>query len=653
MAWGSLSGGMAMDVLLRLRGAAEYIGQMEAASKAQLDFARKTRAAAMATQQLTRRTWLQNQALFTLRRYAFYGTLAVTGLAVEIVRLGFSYQNALQTSRVALAPVITSTGALNRELQELYGIAALSPFLFKDTVVAFRQMYAAFHPLGISVEFTNKTIQALIDALSYAGRTTPSALNRVSVALQHMAFLGRLNGQTVLQLARDGLPIYAALHKQLGLTADQMHRIGDLGIDSQTALRALIRYINTTPGYMGAALRQANQTLSGSWAQFRDILSQAAGGTVAGSFTGLHRILFGINKELAPLIQRQKPIGMLDLVNAIDHQLTPSTHIIINSFQFLKGVIQGLAFQFVALATVLRFFLYPLNLILGATRANTIAFRLLGVITSFLITLWIIGRIVALRQALALDAMIFKTFVLAAATKILAIANLDLDTILLTVMYKYEAMSAMIFGRLIPAFTTWIAEMWAAVPPLTAINILTGVGIFLAVAAAIALLAIYWKTWTHWLVVAAEWVWKNWKYMMFFLLVIPAFGPLIVIVGTLVKYWSDIAHWISTATDALGRFVGLFGKIGKGIWGHTLGRIPGLQSGGVTHGGPVVVGERGPEIAIPPRGTRIIPHSQVAAFAGGAMPEIRVHVYPQAINFDSRKIGEVISTVKTDKQARA
>jgi Tape measure protein len=653
MAWGSLSGGMAMDVLLRLRGAADYIAQMEAASRTNLRFARDTRAAAMATQQLTRRTWLQNQALFTLRRYAFYGTLAITGLAVEIIRLGFSYQNALQTSRVALAPVITSTSALNKELQQLYGIAALSPFLFKDTVVAFRQMYAAFHPLGISVEFTNKTIQALIDALSYAGRTTPSALNRVSVALQHMAFLGRLNGQTVLQLARDGLPIYAALHKQLGLTADQMHRIGDLGIDSQTALKALIRYINTTPGYMGAALRQANQTLSGSWAQFRDILSQAAGGTVAGSFTGLHRILFGINKELAPLIQSRKPIGMLDLVNAIDHQLTPSTHIIINLFQFFKGVLQGLVFQFKALAAVLWLFLYPFNLILGATRANTIAFRLLGYITSFLITIWIIGRIVALKQAFALDAMIVRTFVLAAATKILAIANLDLDTILLTVMYKYEAMSAIILKRLIPAFTTWIAEMWAAIPPLTAINILTGVGIFLAVAAVIALLAIYWRTWTHWLVIAAEWIWRNWKYLALLIFFIPGIGQMVAIVGTLVKYWSDIAHWISTATDALGRFLGFFGKVGRGIWSNTLGRIPGLQSGGVTSGGPVVVGERGPELAIPPRGTRIIPHSQAAAFAGGNMPEIRVHVYPQAINFDGRKIGEVISTIKTDKAARA
>ena len=45
--------------------------------------------------------------------------------------------------------------------------------------------------------------------------------------------------------------------------------------------------------------------------------------------------------------------------------------------------------------------------------------------------------------------------------------------------------------------------------------------------------------------------------------------------------------------------------------------IPGFQAGGITPGGAALVGERGPEIAQFPRGTRIIPNSQIGSARGG------------------------------------
>ena len=185
-----------LRVLLLLEGAQAYVSQMHRASAATLSLARENRRLALSAQAATKHTWLQNQALFTMRRYAFYATLGVTALALSVAKLGFTYNNAMQTTRVALQPVFKNSQALNEELNSLFIIAAKSPFLFKDTVVAFRQMYAAFKPLGFSAQFTNQTIQTLIDSLSYAGRTTPSALNRVSVALQHMAFMGRPMART-------------------------------------------------------------------------------------------------------------------------------------------------------------------------------------------------------------------------------------------------------------------------------------------------------------------------------------------------------------------------------------------------------------------------------------------------------------------------
>ncbi len=39
--------------------------------------------------------------------------------------------------------------------------------------------------------------------------------------------------------------------------------------------------------------------------------------------------------------------------------------------------------------------------------------------------------------------------------------------------------------------------------------------------------------------------------------------------------------------------------------------LPKFADGGITPGGPVIVGERGPEVLIPPRGSRVVPNSQI------------------------------------------
>jgi TP901 family phage tail tape measure protein len=60
----------------------------------------------------------------------------------------------------------------------------------------------------------------------------------------------------------------------------------------------------------------------------------------------------------------------------------------------------------------------------------------------------------------------------------------------------------------------------------------------------------------------------------------------------------------------LGDLLGWLGRVKDSAAGITLPggiRLPGFAEGGITPGGPVIVGERGPEILIPPAGSRVLP----------------------------------------------
>jgi tape measure domain-containing protein len=228
-------------------------------------------------ERVAHRGFLMNQALFTIRRFSYMGTLALTGAGAAAIKWGFDYNNAIQTAQVALQKFFPSQQALNDSLQRLWTIAKFTPFQIRDMTTAFRALYPAFRSLGISANSTIDTIQGIIDGLSVAGKVSGPALQRATIALQHMAFQGRLTGISVNSLARDGIPIFAILRSELGLTGDQMHRIGQLGIPANVAMQAIIHYMRTTPGYAGAAYRQSTMTVSGLFSTFKDNMSRLMG----------------------------------------------------------------------------------------------------------------------------------------------------------------------------------------------------------------------------------------------------------------------------------------------------------------------------------------------------------------------------------------
>lgn len=310
-----------------------------------------------------RKQEIYNQTLFTGRRLAYAGTLALVAAGAAVLKLGWNYQSAMQQARVALSPVFKDTASLNTELQHLFQVTAFSPFQFKDVTTAFRQLYYGLkYAPGVSdpLQTANQTMQSLLDSLAAAGKATPANLQRASLALQHMAYSGRLTGYAVNQLSRDGIPMLPILNRMLHITGTEIHRIGSMNIPVQQVLDAINKFVETTPGYRMAAFRQATLTLHGAWTTFKDLLSQASASSGAGMFGWVQKFLTATDKALYGHLYSNRPVTMTDFFKAIDDAASPRTHLVFDVFKLLEGVLQGIKEDFSAVATAIWLVLTPL-----------------------------------------------------------------------------------------------------------------------------------------------------------------------------------------------------------------------------------------------------------------------------------------------------
>jgi hypothetical protein len=630
--------------------------------------------------------WLHTQAIFTLRRYAYGATLALTAMIAETLRWGYTFDQTMASSRAALSPVITGAQDLNAELFHLFNFAKYTPFQFKDITTAFRQMYLGFRPFGISVGETNNVIQAMVDNLSATGRTTPGALNRVAVALQHMANLGHLTGQAVQQLARDGIQIMPALRKELHLTGDDMHRIGALGIPVQQVLDAIVKYTETTPGLMNAAYRQS-QTFGGSLTTLKDNISEVMGAMISGPFSHGPSFISGINKTfdtitnqieanvragkgmgitwnyVAGVFESRYPVlrGFFTALNLAFQYAKALANIIANS---LLPAIKNAAYTLLPLYILLKLFADILSLV---GHHGTV----LTWILTILIGNWLVYRqiliLVAIKQAImtALTwAQVTATLVLTAwnerlilseegvvagagsmgrAQKALVLVTMALGA---AVAWVTETVTLMYYAfgyaeGIIPGLAAAFEVLWAAMGP---------VGWIILIISAIAILGIlYWrvKSFRDLVNDTVTWIWRHgWMLGIVFLGMI---GPILLVakaIELLVKHFQTLVRWAKEAWKYTG---GAVVGAASDTW-----KFLGLQEGGtVSRSGIFLVGERGPELVALPGGASVTPGAGMAINTGGggiSLPDINLR---SIIQIDGKQVAEAVSRHRLDAAARA
>jgi hypothetical protein len=661
-------------VALALRGGPEYNAQMKLAAENTGLFGKALLTTSAQMKVATERTWLHNQALFTARRYAFYATLAITGLAYEVFKLGMSYNNTVNTARVALKGMFPDPKQMQGVIDQLYQMSTFSPFLFKDTLTAFRVMAPAMKNAGISTSLTLKTMQASMDALAESGKSTPANLNRISTQLQHMANIGRPTGQVLLALARDGLPVYPALRKELHLTGNALEQVAGSGLTAKQVIQALNKFIETSPVYSGQAFKQGTKTLQGNWQMFKDILAQAAGSTTGGLFSGLEKRLKAINVALRPDLMKGKPIGLTEMAQAIDKSLTPSTHIIINLFNIFTTAIKTVMLMLQGFFLVIRGFLWIPDKLTSLFGANNLASKLLGGSIGILIGLFFLAKIAIMPFIAAIELW----NAVARVAKTLAIAY---RVTMFLLNGEWALATALVTGNTAATEANAVATTEDAF----AIDIRTGsiiTGTAAIEANAFALDTMTLSTQVTTVAVEEATVAAT----LFGTALDLMLGPIgLVLVGLilLIKYHKQIANWrpIAGITSFVQHPLRGIHNIKKhpGHAGHSLldflfPEIMGARSlynrpsggglfdnpfgsGGILHfqhGGTMgrpgwaMVGEGGPEMVHLPGGAKVHPLNE----GDGGSPFV-VKVYPQNIYLDGKKFATVMATAITDKEARS
>lgn len=395
MAFSSLSSGQRLTVLMELLGGPEYSARMKAAAASTNLFGRSVQTAG-------RRTFIANQAIYTLRRYAFFATIAVTGMVTAVARLGYTYLNAMQQARVALGPVIKDQATLNNYLRQLFQISKYSPFVISDLTKSFSALDLALGPIGVSGQTVIDTLSSVVDYLSVLQQTTPMAMRRVTNALADLAYQGYLTGRMYQRLAQIGIPIQSILRTQLGVTPDQVKNIASLQIPASAVLDAIRKYAKVTPGISGAARRISLRSFGGLVQVARDTVSQISGNLIQGIYGnqkgGVQGALYKLLKPGGPLDRLSNQKGSKGTLFYLNKQVTGNTGLA-RGFLLLLSITRNLGAVFarvlipafvIALHSLIIFYpiLKLINAGLGflAKHATVAKFIFAALATEFIIT---------------------------------------------------------------------------------------------------------------------------------------------------------------------------------------------------------------------------------------------------------------------------
>ena len=198
--------------------------------------------------------------------------LAVTALqsALSAGKSAFIEYNAeLEQTRVAFTSMLGSAAQANAMIGDLQKFAAETPFEMPGVRDAAQQLLA----FGYDTEEIIPTLTALGNAASGLGRGQ-DGFNHLAFVFGQIRTTGKLMGQDVMQLAQLGVPVKDILAKNLGLTKDELANIGDVGIDADVAIQALIDGMNERFPEM---MKKQSETFEGVLSNIKDNIGQTFG----------------------------------------------------------------------------------------------------------------------------------------------------------------------------------------------------------------------------------------------------------------------------------------------------------------------------------------------------------------------------------------
>ena len=198
------------------------------------------------------------------------GAIMSVEKALSVGKAAFIDYNAqLEQTRVAFTSMLGSAAQANAMIGNLQKFAAETPFEMPGVRDAAQQLLA----FGYDAQDIIPTLTALGNAASGLGRGQ-DGFNHLAFVFGQIRATGQLLSNDVNQLAQLGVPVKDILAKNLGLTKEELARIGELGIDANVAIKALIDGMNERFPDM---MKKQSETFEGVLSNIKDNIGQAFG----------------------------------------------------------------------------------------------------------------------------------------------------------------------------------------------------------------------------------------------------------------------------------------------------------------------------------------------------------------------------------------
>lgn len=198
--------------------------------------------------------------------------MSIAGVAASLGALGVKAVQAagnFQQVQAAMTNMLGSAERAKNLLGQLQDFAAKTPFEFND-VAAASQKFLAF---GFTAEQIIPTLKAVGDAAAGVG-LGKEGIDRITLALGQMAAKSKVQSDEMLQLTEAGIPAWQMLADKIGTSVPQaMDMVSKGAVDAQTGLQVLVGGMEEK---FGGMMDQQAQTITGTWSNMMDGLSQSA-----------------------------------------------------------------------------------------------------------------------------------------------------------------------------------------------------------------------------------------------------------------------------------------------------------------------------------------------------------------------------------------
>nr|WP_237682551.1 tape measure protein [Microbacterium sp. B19(2022)] len=202
---------------------------------------------------------------------------------------GFSRLNAIDTARAKLTGLGNDAGSVEQIMKNALTSVRGTAFGLGDAATVAAQAVAAGIKPGRDLEAVLKTVA------NTAAAAGTDLGDMGSIFSKAMSQANGIQNDVLSQLADKGIPIYAALGKQMGVTAGEVFKLASEGkINFDQFAAAATAAAGTVASEMG-------NTVGGSWANFIASLGRIGAGLLGGVFPQIAPALQAITAAFAPL----------------------------------------------------------------------------------------------------------------------------------------------------------------------------------------------------------------------------------------------------------------------------------------------------------------------------------------------------------------